>query len=190
MDKKEYISEAAFTLFFSRGNFNVSMDSLAASLGMSKKTIYRYFSSKEELIDYTLNGFFGLIENRFSTLAGRKIKTRHDMRACMTTWFATICEILSAFDLNSFQGLQFEYPLLWKKIDENRKSIIGRHLAGILEKARQHNLIRPEIPVPLLAESINILISNLASPHIIMRFGGLHVFTGFISTLLLDGILK
>ena len=50
--KKEQIIEAARNLFHQFGFQKVSMDEIAKEAGVTKKTIYMYFSSKEELLKY------------------------------------------------------------------------------------------------------------------------------------------
>lgn len=50
--KKEQIIEAARNLFHQFGFKKVSMDEIAKEAGVTKKTIYMYFSSKEELLKY------------------------------------------------------------------------------------------------------------------------------------------
>ena len=58
-DIKIRILETAKFLFLQNGYSAASMDALARKLGMSKKTIYKYFKSKyhllEEIIDYQAN---------------------------------------------------------------------------------------------------------------------------------------
>ena len=51
MDPRERIQHKATELFMRLGIRSVSMDDIAAQLGMSKKTIYQYFSDKDELVD-------------------------------------------------------------------------------------------------------------------------------------------
>ena len=50
--KKEQIIEAARKLFYQFGFKKVSMDEIAREAGVTKKTIYMYFNSKEELLKY------------------------------------------------------------------------------------------------------------------------------------------
>jgi AcrR family transcriptional regulator len=50
--KKEQIIEAARKLFHKYGFKKVSMDEIAKEAGVTKKTIYIYFNSKEELLKY------------------------------------------------------------------------------------------------------------------------------------------
>ena len=52
MKKEEQIIETAETLFHKFGFKKVSMDEIAREAGVTKKTIYAYFPSKEELLKY------------------------------------------------------------------------------------------------------------------------------------------
>ena len=50
--KKEQIIQTSRKLFHQFGFKKVSMDEIAKEAGVTKKTIYTYFSSKEELLEY------------------------------------------------------------------------------------------------------------------------------------------
>ena len=50
MDIKDRIIEKACELYFQYGVKNTSMDELAASLGISKRTIYKNFKDKEDIL--------------------------------------------------------------------------------------------------------------------------------------------
>jgi AcrR family transcriptional regulator len=47
--RRGYMIDAAERVFFSRGYENASMDEVAREAGFTKKTIYMYFSSKEQI---------------------------------------------------------------------------------------------------------------------------------------------
>jgi AcrR family transcriptional regulator len=51
MEIVDQISEISKKLFFQRGIKSVSVDDIAKELGMSKKTFYKFFESKEVLLD-------------------------------------------------------------------------------------------------------------------------------------------
>ena len=48
------IRAAAFRLFFKRGYTRVSMDDIAEEAGVTKRTLYYHFDSKDALLDYAL----------------------------------------------------------------------------------------------------------------------------------------
>ena len=52
MNKKDMVIQKARELFTKYGYKKVSMDEIAREAGVTKKTVYTYFSSKEELFKY------------------------------------------------------------------------------------------------------------------------------------------
>lgn len=55
---KERIKEVAFKAFMEKGFKAVTMEQISKELGISKKTLYNYFSSKDELAEEFLRDFF------------------------------------------------------------------------------------------------------------------------------------
>lgn len=55
MEKKEQVITVARDLFHKHGFKKVSMDEIAKYSGVTKKTIYSYFKSKEELLKYFID---------------------------------------------------------------------------------------------------------------------------------------
>lgn len=51
MDRRTHYAEVALRLFAEHGYHGVTMDQVVAEAGGSKATLYRYFSSKEELFE-------------------------------------------------------------------------------------------------------------------------------------------
>ena len=71
MDVKERILVKAHELFNRYGIRSVSMDDIAAQLGMSKKTVYQYYADKEELVSGV---FLQIIEgNKSRCLSDKKL---------------------------------------------------------------------------------------------------------------------
>ena len=56
MENKERILLKAHELFNRYGIRSVSMDDIAAQLGMSKKTLYQYYADKDELVNAVFSG--------------------------------------------------------------------------------------------------------------------------------------
>ena len=51
MDVKEKILETSLMLFFKYGIKGVTMDDIAKEMGISKKTIYRFYKEKDEIVN-------------------------------------------------------------------------------------------------------------------------------------------
>ena len=67
-EKRKNIGSAALTHFARNGFHSSSMSSIARSAGVGKGTIYEYFSSKEDLINYSLTLYVQGIEGRVMPL--------------------------------------------------------------------------------------------------------------------------
>jgi len=64
MDVKERILLKSEEMFLHFGIRSVSMDDIANSLGMSKKTLYQYFADKDELVDAVIEGHISEVEEQ------------------------------------------------------------------------------------------------------------------------------
>jgi len=65
---QQRILEAAEELFNTRGYKAVTISDIAEKLGMSKKTIYQYFTGKEEIASSVIEGFMGRVAEKFDRL--------------------------------------------------------------------------------------------------------------------------
>ncbi|MEJ0082885.1 MAG: helix-turn-helix domain-containing protein [Puia sp.] len=55
MENKERILEKATQLFKHYGIRSITMDEIAAQLGISKKTIYQFFTDKDAMVEAVVN---------------------------------------------------------------------------------------------------------------------------------------
>lgn len=143
---KERILEKAHELFMRYGVRSVSMDDIAAQLGMSKKTLYQYYTDKEELVDAVLSSF--LENNRKQCLDGRQ-KAEN-----------AIHEVFQAFDMmeemfnNMNPSMVFElekyHTSVYKKIQHHKYVFLYQVLKQNLERGIKEELYRPEINVDIL----------------------------------------
>lgn len=62
LELKERIRHEATALFLKYGVRSVSMDDISAQLGVSKKTLYQYYTDKNELIENVLEGIICINE--------------------------------------------------------------------------------------------------------------------------------
>lgn len=63
--RREHLIDTAITLFAEHGFHATGIDTILAKAGVSKKTLYRHFRSKDELILASLRKYDGLFRNNF-----------------------------------------------------------------------------------------------------------------------------
>jgi len=68
---KEKIIEKAAELFLKVGFKSITMDDIASKMGISKKTLYKYFANKEVLVDETTMDFQRKIHAKIEDIISR-----------------------------------------------------------------------------------------------------------------------
>ena len=68
---KDTILEKSKELFLRNGFKTVGMDDIAQALHISKKTIYQYFPSKEDLVKATLDYVYNLAFSKIAEISGK-----------------------------------------------------------------------------------------------------------------------
>lgn len=117
MDLKDKITIACRELSRERGFHNLSMNELAARAGVSKRTVYRYFSGKEAVIEATLDAFMNEVSAEADQLLLQEKDPTRILSHLLNYLFVQGQFIINP---NSFNDLRVYYPHLWQKIDRFR----------------------------------------------------------------------
>jgi AcrR family transcriptional regulator len=129
-EEKERIYNYAVDKFLREGFYKTTMDDIASQLRMSKKTIYKYFSSKEELVKEVI----------FSFLSSRaeQIKAIVDADDNAVIKFFKLGEYLGGmimkFSDRWISDIQMYTPDLWKEIDKFRTKMMYANLMKIIRQ--------------------------------------------------------
>ncbi|MEQ9832558.1 TetR/AcrR family transcriptional regulator [Pectobacterium versatile] len=105
MDKKELLISTAFNLFYQYGVHAVGINRVLTESGVAKKTLYTYFSSKEDLIaatiDYCNQQYFTSLNSRLSQV--------EDGYPTISEFFNTLDDSINSRDItsSSFHGCYF-----------------------------------------------------------------------------------
>jgi AcrR family transcriptional regulator len=178
---------AARRQFLAHGFRSVSMDDLAAELGMSKKTLYAYFPSKVALIEAVLTAKVGEVEADLDQLANTQAANvevaLHRFLSCLQRHTA---EIQPAF----VRDIGRETPELFQLIEQRRRELIRRYFGGLFEDGKKAGVIRHDIPTHLLIEILLGAIQAIMNPPKLTELG-LTVEQGysFVIRLILEGAL-
>jgi TetR/AcrR family transcriptional regulator, cholesterol catabolism regulator len=147
MEPKERILVRAHELFNKYGIRSVSMDDLSAGLGMSKKTLYQYFSDKEELVDACFSGV--MEHNRHQCLADQK-RAENPIHEIFLAFDMTQ-EMFAEMNPSVLYDLQKYHPAAFKKFHEFKYTFLYKVITSNLERGIKEELYRPEIDVDVMA---------------------------------------
>lgn len=144
---KEKILKGAEELFFRYGMKNITMDEIARTLGMSKKTIYQYFKDKDEMVH-------SLILHKLEEDRVLFTKTYQESANIVEEAFAIIKnmrEILANVNPVVFHELHKYYPETWKAFEEFKNGFILENIERCLYKGQEQGLVRQDINVKILS---------------------------------------
>ncbi|MDB6073113.1 MAG: transcriptional regulator [Verrucomicrobiaceae bacterium] len=154
--------------FLSEGFRNVTMDDLAAELGMSKKTLYAHFTSKTELVKAVMQEKLAQAEAELEAITSRTdsafVDSIHELLACIQ-WHSE--EIRPPF----VRDIRRDAPELFSVVEEGRTAMIHKHFDRLLKAGRKAGMIRKEVPVRLIVEILVGATRAIVNPQKITELG-------------------
>jgi AcrR family transcriptional regulator len=139
---KEKILHKATEMFLKYGFSRVTMEEIAVELGMSKKTLYRFFPGKEQLLREMINGmkckFEDYVQELWSNIEMSFIEKLKNL-------MNYISNQPSAFRGPLSLDLQKNFPLLWEEINESRKTHSLHKFNLLLSEGVEKGVFRQDI---------------------------------------------
>lgn len=165
MPTKLKILKGAEELIFKYGIKNITMDDIARHLSMSKKTIYKYYKEKDEIVHSLMQLSIEDDKCRFK-------KTYDNSQNVVEEVFEMMKEMREVFSkINPivFHELSKYYPETWKEFQNFKSGFIQSMVEQSLTKGQVDGHIRKDINVKLLAklrvENIEMTLSGTIFPH-------------------------
>jgi len=137
------ILRAARARFFVHGYSRLTMDHLAAELGMSKKTLYVHFSGKDEIIGAVIEDLGAEIrEEADSLIRDRRLNLPEKLRG----FIESMVERLANLNPRAVRDLQRFAPALHDRLDEMRRKNIPYVFGRLIEEGQMTGLVRTDLP--------------------------------------------
>lgn len=137
MEEKEKISNYSRDTFLQSGFYKISMDEIAKGLSISKKTIYKYFPSKNKLVDEVMFLFMKHVKGKITKSIGEQDNSIGKIRA-LTQLFA---ELSLKLNEKILLDIQTHRPDLWEKIEEFRGNVIKEVWEEIINQGKEEGYI-------------------------------------------------
>ena len=167
--EKENILLGAQKIFLREGFYKTPMDDIAAYLKISKKTIYKHFSSKDEIVRESLIRYISENHKHISAI----VSSDNNAVEKLFSMFRFVSSILICISEQFVMDIRNYMPDLWTEIDKIRAKILFENLKIIIEQGQREEVIietRSEILISAFIASIrgvinpDVLISNKMSP--------------------------
>lgn len=148
MEPKERIIKEARVLFFRLGIRSVTMDDIAAQVGMSKKTLYQHFADKDELVDNLVDGEVQLMQNETMGCIHNSANAIEEIFISMemANKHFTKMNPMVLFDLHKFHFKSFQ------KFMEHKNTFLIQVITDNLRRGMAEELYRADTNIDIMAK--------------------------------------
>lgn len=151
---QDRIKEKAHELFMRYGFRAITMDEIAARMGVSKKTIYQYYEDKDALVNAVIQDEINDDKKECGNYFG---SGKNALEEIIMT-FTMLEEIFSNLNPVVLYELEKFYPAAFKKMEEHKNVFIRQIIKSNMQRGIQEELYRPDINTEVLA---SIRIQNI-----------------------------
>ncbi len=156
-DSKEKILKGAEDLFMKFGIRSISMDDIARSVGVSKKTLYQYFEDKEDLVSMVLKSHLERSTKQYDDLrltSANSIEELARLSVCLK-------KDMEEMNPSMLYDIQKFHPKAWGIWLEYKNIFIRESVVRNLKQGIEDGYIRDEVNPDILA-SVRIELVQLA----------------------------
>ena len=137
------------------------MDDLAAELGMSKKTLYSRFDTKQQLLEAVIDEQFRRVSEKCERIlaagGGDFSATLQEFLACIQRYTA---EIQPPF----LKDIRQEAPQTFQRVERLRRALIERYFGELMRRGRAAGVIRKDIPASIIIEILLAGVQAIVNP--------------------------
>ncbi len=148
MEPRDRILLKANELFTRHGFRRVTMDEIALKTGMSKKTIYQSFATKDEIVDAIVMDHINRSELRCEADCCNAENAIHEVFLSMDM----IQEHFSEMNPTIVEDLEKFFPATYNKLYEHKNNFITKKVKANLEKGIAEGLFREDINIDILTK--------------------------------------
>jgi len=145
---EQRIVEKAQELFFRFGLKNVTMDDIATKLGISKKTIYQFYTDKDTLIDAVVQRE---IDNDVVECAEHLLISENAVHEVFLA-LDMMQEMMSTMNPVIFFEMQKYYPSAFKKMNDHKNKFLYKIIKENIEKGIKEELYREGINIEIITK--------------------------------------
>ncbi|MCU0362500.1 MAG: TetR/AcrR family transcriptional regulator [Bacteroidales bacterium] len=163
---KDKILQHAYELFMQHGIRKMSIPLLTAVMGISSKTVYKYFRDKEELLEEVLKIFY---REQFDLLTDLQSRQK-PVQVIIDVWYSAIAR---EYNVNNifYYDLHYYYPELEKKMDETYGSMFWKEFEKIIKKGIDEGSFIKELEPLVALEAMSVLYKGISRTNAFEKFG-------------------
>jgi AcrR family transcriptional regulator len=167
MSEEEIVKEKIFGVcrerFLREGFAHLTVDELAADLGISKKTYYKHFASKEDLVQRILDRTMATIRGKVEQILIGDASAVEKFTRIIRLIATEASQLLPAFG----RDIQKRMPHLWKEIEEFRRERISEIFARLTVQGVKEGTMREDLNPRMFLLCILGSIERIVQPQVL-----------------------
>jgi len=156
-EKKKLLADIT-EAFLNKGFYKTTMDDIASELRISKKTIYKFFPTKEALVNMIIHGIVFTVRNEFKQVINQDKSSIEKIIAVSGLFIARA----SKTNVNTILEIKKLGPQFWNTIEKLRAKEINANFRKLIEQGQREGYIVPvsvEIIIAVFIASIQAVIN-------------------------------
>jgi len=161
------ILDVAYKLFMQKGYRQTTMDDIAQVLGMSKKTLYKYYPGKLEL----LGASFELTRTKLTAKVEAIVENRYiPFPLKLKSTLTVMASLLGPINPELFEDLREYAPEIWEelKLYINESAFI--RVNKLLQQGLSAGMIKPTVNINLVVMLYASAVQSLMDPKFLAQF--------------------
>ncbi len=164
VDTKQRILLEAQALFFRLGFSQVTMDETAERLGMSKKTVYRFFPSKEDLLQEVTRVHLEECDQELTAICRQAgVDPLTKLKRYLNYLTALYAKMSGAL----LYDLQRHAPEIWNQVESKRQACLNTHFGALIKEGRQKGHFRKDVDERLFVLIYAHVLRDILNPHVL-----------------------
>ncbi|PZX49131.1 TetR/AcrR family transcriptional regulator [Algoriphagus chordae] len=163
------ILDAAYKLFLEKGYRHTTMDDIAQLLGMSKKTLYKYYPGKLEL----LGASFEVTKTKLTAKVEAIVDNRYiSFPLKLKSTLTVMASLLGPINPELFEDLREHAPEIWEDLEQYINESAYTRFKQLLDQGISEGLVNPSVNVNLVVMLYATAVQSLMDPKFISQFPG------------------
>ena len=161
------ILDAAYKLFLENGYRHTTMDDIAKLLGISKKTLYKYYPGKFEL----LAASFEVAKTKLTAKVEAIVDNRYiSFPLKLKSTLSVMASLLGPINPGLFEDLREYTPEIWEGLAQYINESAYTRFKQLLEQGLKEGLVNPTVNINLVVMLYAAAIQSFMDPGFIGKF--------------------
>jgi AcrR family transcriptional regulator len=164
IEEKRNLLKNVAESFLVKGFYKTTMDEIAQELRVSKKTIYKYFPTKEMLLNLIIHAIVLTVRKEFRKIISQD-KTSVEKMLMISKFFISMA---SRVNFKTLEGIKKLGPNFWNTVERLRSREVFANFGKLIAQGQEEGYIKP-VPRELILQIYISVIQSVINPDFIIK---------------------